>query len=409
MEVNLKRMKIKVIKNDIDYSEALKEIDVLMSKNPSSGSIDGEKLSLLATLVEGYESNLLPESLPDPVDAILFRMEQQNLKPSDLVQFIGSRSKVSEILSRKRPLTISMMRALEKGLGIPAKVLIKESDEFRNTDKLVWGQFPIREMEKRGYFEQNKNSDDDISSLMESFFSPLGSTSHFFALLRQSHYVRSSRPMDKQSLMAWSAYVVREAKKISYETKFKNGSVTLDFMKKVASLSRLENGPAMVQKLLSTIGVGFVVEPHFPKTYVDGATLVTDRNHPIIGMTIRHNRLDNFWFTLMHELSHISLHYGLAVNSFYDDLDEADTSNLIEQQADKLAGEALIPEDKWVNSPARIVPSPIAAQSLADELGIHISIVAGRMRHENDRYRYLNSLVGLGEVRKNFTNKKWEK
>ena len=130
--------KIKVIKTEEDYNKALELIGELMNKDPEEDSEEGEKLNLLATLVQNYESKLFPESLPDPIDAILFRMEQQNLKPSDLVPYIGSRSKVSEILSRKRTLTLSMMRALEAGLGIPAKVLLKESDEFRNTKDIAW-------------------------------------------------------------------------------------------------------------------------------------------------------------------------------------------------------------------------------------------------------------------------------
>ena len=125
--------RIKVIKTEEDYNEALKLIEELMNGDPEEDSEEGEKLDLLATLVQDYESKLFPESLPDPIDAILFRMEQQNLKPIDLVPYIGSRSKVSEVLSRKRTLTLSMMRALEAGLGIPAKVLLKKYDKSGNT------------------------------------------------------------------------------------------------------------------------------------------------------------------------------------------------------------------------------------------------------------------------------------
>jgi len=113
-----------IIKTEEDYNKALMLIEELMDKDPEEDSEEGEKLNLLTALVQDYESKLFPESLPDPIDAILFRMEQQNLKPSDLVLYIGSRSKVSEVLSRKRSLTLSMMRALEAGLGIPAKVLL---------------------------------------------------------------------------------------------------------------------------------------------------------------------------------------------------------------------------------------------------------------------------------------------
>ncbi|MEA3463610.1 MAG: transcriptional regulator [Patescibacteria group bacterium] len=135
---------IKVLKTKEDYNAALELTEELINKDPDPNSEDGEKLNLLATLVQDYESKEFPESLPDPIDAIKFRMEQQNLKPKDLVPYIGSRSKVSEVLSRKRPLTIDMIRAIEKGLGIPAKVLLKETDEFRNTDNVAWSRFPLK-------------------------------------------------------------------------------------------------------------------------------------------------------------------------------------------------------------------------------------------------------------------------
>ena len=119
-------MKIKIIKTEKDYQDALALISELMAKDPESESEEGERLSLLATLVADYESKTFPITLPDPIDAIKFRMEQVGLKPADLIPYIGSRSRVSEILSGKRTLTIEMIRSLEAGLGIPAKALLKK-------------------------------------------------------------------------------------------------------------------------------------------------------------------------------------------------------------------------------------------------------------------------------------------
>ena len=402
-------IKIKLIKTESDYKEALGLVEMLMDKNPKPESEDGEKFNLLTKLIQDYESNKFPEEFPDPIDAILFRMEQQNLKPRDLIPYIGSRSKVSEVLSRKRPLTVSMMRALETGLGIPAKVLIKESDEFRDTENIVWNRFPLKEMEKRRYFENIVLTANNIEKVVKDFFKPVGSPLQFVGMLRKSYYVRSLRSMDKHALAAWSAYITKQSNKISYTQKYKPVTVDLAFMQKVAQLSKESKGPALVGDFLKDYGIGFVVEPHFSQTYLDGVTILINRDHPIVGLTIRQDRLDNFWFTLMHELAHIALHYDKATNLFYDDLDKPDTSNVQEQEADKLAGEALIPESVWENSPARLVPSPIAAQSLAQELGIHPAIVAGKMRHENDRYHYLISLLGQGEVRKLFPKVKWRK
>ncbi len=200
-----------------------------------------------------------------------------------------------------------------------------------------------------------------------------------------------------------------KSKKIKYASSFKSGAVDLVFMQKVAHLSVKENGPILAQDFLKKHGIALIVEPHFSQTYLDGATIMIDKKHPIIGLTIRYDRLDNFWFNLMHELAHISLHYNQNVNFFYDDLDNPDTSNKKEVDADNLAGEALVPESKWEVSPARLIPSSMAANSLAKELRVHIAIVAGKMRHEGNKYIYLNKIINQAKVRRYFPNEKWNK
>lgn len=114
----------KIIKNESDYEAALDRVNELMDAEP--GTPEGDELELLATLVELYEKEVHPIDLPDPIEAIKFRMEQQNLTQKDLIPWIGSRSKVSEVLSRRRPLSIGMIRRLHEGLGIPVEVLIRE-------------------------------------------------------------------------------------------------------------------------------------------------------------------------------------------------------------------------------------------------------------------------------------------
>lgn len=395
-------MKIKPIKTTIEHEEAVKFIDELMAKDPNPDSPDGEKLDLLVTLVQDYESKAFPETLPDPIDAILFRMEQGNLKPADLIPYLGSRSRVSEILSRKRPLTLSMIRSLEAGLGIPAKVLLKEPDQFRDSEDVTWSRFPIKEMQKRGYL----GNIDNIKNAMENFFMPVGAPEQFFGMLRKSNY-RSLRPMDKNALVTWSAIVVKKAKEEGFSRNFVEGSVNLSLMQKVVQFSVQKNGPIVARDFLKSIGISLIIEPHFIQTYLDGASILIDKKHPIIGLTLRHDRLDNFWFNLMHELAHISLHFNQNTNFFYDDLDSIDSSNDLEKEADNLAREALVPVDKWESSPARLIPSPVAAESLAKELGVHIAIVAGKMRFEGNNYAYLNNIINQAKVRENFPEKRW--
>ena len=118
-------MEIKPIKNERDYRKALKEIDGLMNARPNTP--EGDRLDVLVTLVEAWEEKHWPIDLPDPIEAILFAMEQRGLSRRDLEPFIGSRARVGEVLNHKRPLTLPMIRRLHQGLGIPAEVLIGES------------------------------------------------------------------------------------------------------------------------------------------------------------------------------------------------------------------------------------------------------------------------------------------
>mgnify|MGYP001563397171 CR=1 FL=1 len=116
-------MKPKVLKTERDHQAALALIETLMDK----ASPDEAELELWSLLVEKYEEDHFPIAAPDPIEAIRFRMEQAGLAPVDLEPFMQSKSKVSEVMNRKRPLSLSMIRALHRGLQIPAEVLVQES------------------------------------------------------------------------------------------------------------------------------------------------------------------------------------------------------------------------------------------------------------------------------------------
>ncbi len=117
-------MDIKPIRTKADYRATLKEIDSLMGSR--AGSREGERLDVLVTLVEAYEARHYPLDLPDPVEAIKFRMEQSGLVAKDLVPMIGQLNRVYEVLNRKRPLTLKMIWRLHNELGIPAESLIRQ-------------------------------------------------------------------------------------------------------------------------------------------------------------------------------------------------------------------------------------------------------------------------------------------
>lgn len=115
-------MKIKPIKSEIDYREALKRMEVIF--DAKSNSPEGDEAEILSLLIENYENEFYPIDAPDPIEAIKIRMEELNLRQQDLVGIIGGKSRVSEVLNRKKKLTVEMIRELEKLLKIPASVLV---------------------------------------------------------------------------------------------------------------------------------------------------------------------------------------------------------------------------------------------------------------------------------------------
>ena len=117
-------MDVRPIKTEADYAAAMNEIESIFGAAP--GTPEGDRLEILATLVEAYEKQRFGDRLPDPIEAIKYHMERLGLSRRELEPYIGSSARVSEILNRKRPLTLRMIRRLEAGLGIPAAVLVQE-------------------------------------------------------------------------------------------------------------------------------------------------------------------------------------------------------------------------------------------------------------------------------------------
>lgn len=413
---------MKVIKNKNEYKAALAQIESLVDLDPDVGTSEADKLELLTVLVDEYESRTFPKRVPNPIEAIRFRMEQLNLIQRDLVPYIGSPSKVSEVLSGKRPLTLPMIRALHTDLGIPAKVLLQGQTTSEEEEAGVeWERFPLKEMVARGWIKESSSIlVDKAEDVLRRFFSPIGSPAEVSALYKKTsgkkvdkitnrESVRTARPMDKYALAAWTARVMILAVEDPPPVAYKHGILSLEFMREVVRLSWYDSGPRLAQELLRKHGIPLIIEPHLPQTQLDGAAIMVWKERPVIGLTLRHDRIDNFWFCLMHELAHASLHYGQGFTHFYDDLDMKHSDDPKEREADEFAGEALIPTVEWKNSPASVLRSAEAVQDLADELRIHPAIVAGRIRHEYKSYQMLTQLVGQGKVRRLFGEVTWPK
>lgn len=395
---------MKILKTNEDYQGALAETRNLIALDPEVGTPEADRLELLALLVEEYEAHQVDIPLPDPIEAIEFRMEQEGLTPRDLIPYIGSRSKVSEVLSRKRPLTLPMIRALQGGLGIPAHVLIQghEPSELEESE-IDWSRFPLREMMTRKWISATAaEAKSHAEEILRAYFQPIGSPQAIAILPRQSTHIREAKALDRYALLAWAARVMHRALEEKIDKRYKPGTVTNEFAQEVARLSAHDNGPLLAQDFLRQHGIALVVERHLAHTQLDGAALLLVVERPVIGLTLRHDRLDSFWFTLMHELAHVALHFDGQVTRFFDDLDVDSQGDIREQEANEFAGEALVPQAAWDASPVRVLKTPQTIQHLANLLHIHPAMVAGRLRYQDKNFRLFTQLVGYGEVRKQF-------
>ncbi|SMP68295.1 HTH-type transcriptional regulator / antitoxin HigA [Neorhodopirellula lusitana] len=393
----------KVIKTDRDHQRALARVEELFAAKP--GTPEGDELELWLLLVEKYEEAAFPVELPSPIEAIRFRMDQANLKQSDLIPFLGGKSKVSEVLNGKRDLSLTMIRKLHEHLGIPAEVLLQEPDAtLPDGDFLELGKrFPLSEMVKRGWLEGIVDSLPDakaqIEDVLVKFAAPVGDPTKQPVFNRQN--APCGNPADSAALVAWQIRVMSLAKRQKQLT-YRKGTVDEDFLREVVRLSLFDHGPALAQEFLFKHGIHLIVEGHLPKTFLDGAAIRLSNDGRLIALTLRYDRLDNFWFVLLHELAHIALHIDTEVcEAVFDNLDERGTDR-IEREADELAKEALISSSEW--KAARLTRKSTVSEikQFAERMRIHPAIPAGRIRFESDNYRILTQLLGNRQVRKQF-------
>ena len=394
---------IKPIRTEEDHRRALERIDKIF--DAEEGTPEGDELEVLVDLVMFYESKTVDIGFPDPISAIKFRMDQAGLTQRDLMPYIGSRSKVSEVLSGKRDLTLSMARALHQNLGIPADVLLqKPGAEFDSTlEEIDPRRYPLKEMAKRGWIPQLSDLADrakeEILAMMEKAGGPETAA---VPLYRKNGHRRLNAKADPYALRAWCWRVLGLANENPPQADYQSGAVTPEFMQEIAHLSVSEDGPRRAQERLAEHGIALVVERHLPRTHLDGAALRLQDGRPVIGLTLRYDRIDNFWFSLMHELAHVGLHMDNGEDEpFIDDL-SLNVTDPLENQADRHAQDALIPPEIWESNPVRERATVLAVYDLAQEVGVHPAVIAGRVRHERGNYRLLSQLVGSGKVRRQF-------
>jgi HTH-type transcriptional regulator / antitoxin HigA len=405
-------MKPAVVKTEGQYGEYMDRIAALVARDPEPDTPAGAELELLSLLVEAYEERTYAFAKPDPVEAVQFRMAEQDLRQADLVPYFGSRSRVSEFLSRQRPLTVQMIRELSSGLGIPADILIQESVEPKvvGTDESAvvfdWAKFPISEMAKRGWIqvERGRAQADRSTEVVRAFIEQAMCGARPGVLARRTIKGDAFTWQSQYALTAWQARVLQRASDPAYRPsgRFSLGTLNDAFFVDLVSLSRFADGPVRAVARLREAGIAVVVEEHLNKTKLDGAAMLSGSGTPVIGLTLRFDRIDNFWFTLLHECAHVWKHLNNPGDVFLDRLADKESTAAIEKEANRLARDLLIPRAHWKSASVRQMPTKAGIAAFAAEERIHPAIVAGRIQRESENYSVFADLVGQGSVRRLF-------
>ena len=374
---------IKPIRTERDYDEAFARIEQIFQAE--MGTPEGDERDVLVDLVELYEQRHHPIDSPSAIAAIEHEMDQRGLSRRDLTPLIGGSAKVSEVLSGKRDITMTMARALHQHLGIPADVLLQKSgasaeDDLSDLDPL---RFPLREMAKRGWIPDVPDSEMKhyAAELMEGLVGRAGVRDlDIGPLYRMNDHCRMNAKTDPYALRAWCWQVLALANR-HHHVPYEPDSITPAFLREVSRLSTDQQGSLLARDLLQERGIPLITLPQLPRTYLDGAALWSADRRPVIALTLRHDRIDSFWFCLLHELAHVALHMDEDNGVFVDDLTlrpcgkrQPDSREL---EADRFAEVALVPRDAWEKSAARRDPTTISVINFAQSIGVHPAVVAG--------------------------------
>jgi HTH-type transcriptional regulator/antitoxin HigA len=306
-----------------------------------------------------------------------------------------------------------MIRALSAGLGVPADCLI--GPEVQNSERpptesseIDWKKFPYGEMERRGWFKGVQITGKTTEERLQSFLSQvMVSSSSPEVMFRRRLTGIEPEERSYYSTLAWTARVLMRAKEVSEALpRFDPAKIDADVLRDLARLSWLKDGPRIAVDFLAKLGISVVVESRLRNAVLDGAALLSEGGRPVIGLTLRIDRIDYFWFTLLHEVAHVWRHLNDSEETFVDRIERMASlersPDAKENEANRIAREALIKRAVWERCAARLAPSRENIQSLADQLHIHPAIVAGRIQFESGQYNLFREFLGQGEVKRFF-------
>ncbi len=364
----------------------------------------GDDIRDYEALKAGHITNFQAESIEELPRILIRGRIAKGLTQKDLADLLGIKEQqVQRYESEEyRSANLRRLSDVAKVLGLSLSGVAEfQTKPEKTAVELDWNRFPIKEMYRRGWFRDFSGSINaalaEADSIVERFVREVVRRP---ALAYHRKRIRTGSALDQYALLAWECRVLMLAKDRPPKIAFNRARLDAEWLRSTVQISRQEDGPARMKEWLSNVGITLVVEPCLPGTHLDGAALLHD-DVPIIGMTLRYDRLDNFWFVLLHEIAHVMKHLRKGkTEDIFDDLDAAPDD--FEKEADEIAGQSLIPDEAWETALARYLRTADSITTLAQDLKISPAIVAGKIRHEASNYVILSDMVGLGEVRKQF-------
>jgi HTH-type transcriptional regulator / antitoxin HigA len=321
--------------------------------------------------------------------------EQLNMKPQQIQRYEATNYMSASLARLIEVADILGVKISESFEGADADIAKSAIFAWSDPKDVSWSRLPFKEMLKRKWLDV-KPEQSAVEATRLFFIDNAGPQ---FATAMHRKKVRSGNVPNEFALLAWQARILGLAKKVSEAGRIKTFELNDSWMSDLVRLTNHKRGPQQARELLAHRGIILVIERHLPGTYLDGAAMLSGSGQPVVGLTLRYDRLDNFWFVLFHELGHIFLHLFDSLRFDFFDEEDGSKSDNIEQEADDFALNMLIPPEVWDRSLSRFALTEEAVLIDAQNLGIDPSIIAGRIRKERNNYLILNNLIGKDTVR----------
>lgn len=332
----------------------------------------------------------------------------QGLSQKTLAERLGMKEQQVQRYEQERYRSASLSRLAEicdaldvtfnLDLGLTGFAESKNSN-FKHAD-FDLSKLPIKEIKKRGWLKEalpNSNKQTDQDQILSAFMLP-AFEGGIPALLKSG--ARVGRGLDQYALLAWKARIVWKIRKGHPSKSVASPDADLSWVNTFKEFTLDDRGPALAVEYLRAKGIAVIFEGHLPQTYLDGAALLVDNSISTIALTLRYDRLDNFWFVLLHELGHTLLHRDSRLSSGFFDDDSVEVTEKAEREADAFAKSVFLPEEKWNSSLVRFTQSTDQIIQFARENRLSPAIIAGWIRRERNDYTIFKELVGHGRVRK---------